>query len=287
MSGECREYGGFREGGGDRATGKRGRRQQRPDPADGPVAEFAHALCELKEEAGDPSYDRMRTEFGAIASKSALSAAARGRDLPSWETTWEFVRSLAIGALGQESEAVRQEWSERWEKARFASTEAAAAPSVEEPAAPRKTFWRRPKTLVATAVVAGGVGLGVWLVLPPTRPVPGDASVLVGEAVPDGTPIRAGESFVKTWEVRNVGQVRWKDRYLEQAYRQGDANCTAPQRVSIAVVEPGQLARLSVPVEAGGKPGQCKIAWKMVDGDGRPYFPTELRPVFLDVTVLP
>src|SRR4051812_22048250 len=67
---------------------KRGRRAHRPDPDGGPVAGFAHALLVLKETAGDPSYDRMRTEFGAVASKSALAAAARGLQLPSWETTW-------------------------------------------------------------------------------------------------------------------------------------------------------------------------------------------------------
>lgn len=72
-----------------------------------------HRLCELKEAAGDPSYDRMRAEFGAAASKSALSAAAGCRDLPSRETTWEFVRSLAVNALGQDAEDVRRKWTAR------------------------------------------------------------------------------------------------------------------------------------------------------------------------------
>ncbi|MFD2469726.1 NBR1-Ig-like domain-containing protein [Amycolatopsis silviterrae] len=96
---------------------RRGRRHIVPDAGAGPVARFACALLDLKREAGDPSYDRMRTELGAAASKSALSAATRGRSAPSWPTTWEFVRSLAVTSLGRDEEAVRREWLERWEEA--------------------------------------------------------------------------------------------------------------------------------------------------------------------------
>ncbi|WP_406642570.1 NBR1-Ig-like domain-containing protein [Amycolatopsis sp. WGS_07] len=96
---------------------RRGRRHIVPDAGAGPVARFARALLDLKREAGDPSYDRMRTELGAAASKSALSAATRGRSAPSWPTTWEFVRSLAVTSLGRDEESVRREWRERWEEA--------------------------------------------------------------------------------------------------------------------------------------------------------------------------
>ena len=119
---------------------KRGRRARRPDPDDGPVAAFAHALLTLKESAGDPSYDRMRVEFGAMASKSALSAAARGVVLPSWETTWEYVRSLAVTALGQDEQETRNAWRARWESARAAEEsgrcqdEPAKVAPVREPA---------------------------------------------------------------------------------------------------------------------------------------------------------
>lgn len=96
---------------------RRGRKHIVPDAGAGPVARFARALLDLKREAGDPSYDRMRTELGAVASKSALSAATRGRSAPSWPTTWEFVRSLAVIGLGRDEETVRREWLARWEEA--------------------------------------------------------------------------------------------------------------------------------------------------------------------------
>lgn len=262
---------------GDEAARKRGRKQQRPDPQESPIAEFAWRLCELKEAAGDPSYDRMRSEFGAMASKSALSAAARGRDLPSWETAWEFVRSLAVGVLGQDEDVVRREWSLRWESARTAKE------PDPEPVEPVRRRW--PKWLVAGAVGVLVVAGVVWWSWPEERPIPGDASLMLSETVPDGTEFAMRQTFVKTWEVRNVGREPWEGRYLAQVFREGDAACTAPQRVSVGEVAPGDTVTLAVPVFTGEEPGRCKIAWKMVDEDGRQYFPEDLRPVFFDIQI--
>ncbi|WP_233576275.1 NBR1-Ig-like domain-containing protein [Saccharopolyspora rhizosphaerae] len=269
---------------GDDVARKRGRKQQRPDPQESPVAEFAWRLCELKEAAGDPSYDRMRTEFGAMASKSALSAAARGKDLPSWETAWEFARCLAVGVLGQDEDAVRREWSLRWEAARTAKDPEPDPPQEPSPAAPQA---RRPKWLVAAVVVVLVVAGAVWWAWPEERPIPGDASLMLSETVPDGTEFATRQNFVKTWEVRNVGREPWEGRYLAQVFREGDAACAAPQRVSVGDVEPGSTVVLAVPVFTGEETGRCKIGWKMVDEDGRQYFPEDLRPVFFDIQVLP
>ncbi|MEU6714462.1 NBR1-Ig-like domain-containing protein [Nonomuraea sp. NPDC046802] len=102
----------------DEGTGsRRGRRPIRPAPESGPVALLAHRLWQLKEEAGDPSFADMASRLGAAASKSSLAAAARGSTLPSWETTWEFVRVLAVDRLGRDPEEVRREWRAHWQRA--------------------------------------------------------------------------------------------------------------------------------------------------------------------------
>jgi hypothetical protein len=88
----------------------------------------------LKQAAGDPSYDRMRDELGALASKSALSAAARGDRLPSWDTAWEFARVLAVGVLGQDEDRARRYWRAAWETA--AHPEPAPAPEPQPAPAP-------------------------------------------------------------------------------------------------------------------------------------------------------
>jgi hypothetical protein len=136
---------------------------------------------------------------------------------------------------------------------------------------------------VAVLVVIGAV----WWWMPEQRPIPGDASLMLSETVPDGTEFAMRQNFAKTWEVRNVGREPWEGRYLAQVFREGDAACTAPQRVSVGDVSPGETVRLAVPVFTGNEPGRCKIAWKMVDEDGRQFFPEDLRPVFFDIQIRP
>ncbi|WP_106396592.1 NBR1-Ig-like domain-containing protein [Actinocorallia populi] len=88
----------------------------RPDPAEGPVAAFADRLWRLKVEAGDPSFAEMSSRLGAAASKSSLAAAAQGRTLASWGTTWEFVRVLAVERLGRDAAETEREWRELWRR---------------------------------------------------------------------------------------------------------------------------------------------------------------------------
>ncbi|MWK35134.1 transcriptional regulator [Actinomadura sp. J1-007] len=119
-----------------RDGGRRGRRSRRPDPGEGPAAALAERLWRLKKEAGDPSYAEMSSALGAAASKSSLAAAARGRGLPTWGTTWEFVRVLAVDRLGADPERTEREWRAYWEEARDALTaaeDAAALPTGTDP----------------------------------------------------------------------------------------------------------------------------------------------------------
>ncbi|GAA3990266.1 hypothetical protein GCM10022247_06160 [Allokutzneria multivorans] len=124
-------------GGETTKAGRRGRTSKAPEGAE-PAAVFARQLWELKQLAGDPSYDTMRQDHGALASKSALSAAARGAQLPSWDTTWEFVRPLAVGVLGQDEQRVHAQWRQRWDQAN-AKAAPVEVPSV--PPRPRRRAW--------------------------------------------------------------------------------------------------------------------------------------------------
>ncbi|WP_233157115.1 MULTISPECIES: NBR1-Ig-like domain-containing protein [Amycolatopsis] len=256
---------------------RRGRVASCPDPAAGPVAAFAHRLWALKRSAGDPSYDRMRTELGALASKSALSAAARGQRLPSWDTTWEFVRVLAVGVLGEHEDEVRARWRADWERVRDGAAKRSPAPR------------RRGRLVVlaaaATVVLAIGVVAGVAVLRTPepvttqaaTLPplIPGDASEFIADVtVPDGTVVPTGARFVKTWEFRNTGTVPWVDRALrrEAGFGPGDG-CQTPAVVPVPETPPGQSVRVSVEVRAPDEPGYCQVYFKMTDSAGRLLLP--------------
>ncbi|SFW65458.1 NBR1-Ig-like domain-containing protein [Amycolatopsis australiensis] len=270
----------------ERTPGRRGRVALGPAEETGPVAAFARRLWELKRAAGDPSYDRMRDQLGALASKSALSAAARGRHLPSWETTWEFVRVLAVGVLGQDETAARLEWRGRWEQAREPSAPEALAP---EPAPPRRR-WAAYGLAGAVAIVLVVAVLlvfgGAFSVEEPAAA--GDVSEFVADVtVPDGTAVPAGSRFVKTWELRNAGSVGWIGRYLVRSGSFGSpGECRTPGRVPIPFTAPGEHVRISVDVQAPPAPGHCQVYWKMADAEGHLLLP-DARAVFFSVRIVP
>ncbi len=76
------------------------------DPAAGPVERFATELRALRALAGDRPFWKMARQ--CAASKSALAAAAAGRQLPSRNVTREFVRACGGDWAW---------WSERWTQA--------------------------------------------------------------------------------------------------------------------------------------------------------------------------
>jgi hypothetical protein len=274
---------------------RRGRKHIVPDAADGPAARFARDLLELKAIAGNPSYDRMRAELGAAASKSTLSAATRGRALPSWETTWEFVRSLAVTAGGADQDAVRKEWRFRWETANADLADPAPKPEPA-PAVPRRT---RRVVLAVAAVVLLLVAAAVlvprlfrqvpsWGSHDP-YPLPGDASAFGGDGLsgdmtyPDGSEVVLGQTFTKVWRIKNTGTVSWHGRFFDIV---GGTTvlCESPTRVPVPDAGPGQMVAVSVQVTPKGT-GVCHVLWKMVDGAGALVFPDH-NGVFYDVKVI-
>jgi len=268
---------------------RRGRKHIVPDADDGPVARFARDLLELKELAGNPSYDRMRAELGAAASKSTLSAATRGRVLPSWETTWEFVRSLAGN-----SDEVRREWRFRWENANVEPVADEPEPVVE----PKPGNRRVAVLAIAVGVLVLAAGavlvprlfrqLPTWGARDP-YPLPGDSSSFGGDGLsgdmtfPDGSEVPVGRTFTKVWRLKNTGSVAWHDRFLEIAGGT-TMQCVSASRAAVPDAEPGQMIAVSVAVTPTAT-GVCHVLWKMVDATGALVFPDH-NGVYYDVKVI-
>ena len=117
--------------------------------------------------------------------------------------------------------------------------------------------------------------------------IPGDASRFVGDVtIPDGTRVKVGAHFVKVWAFKNVGSVAWHHRFLAPSQPAADdEDCRVPSRVEIGDTLPGEQVMISVPVTAPSRPGRCWVSWKMVDEQGRAYFPSR-RPVYFLVKVI-
>jgi len=105
-------------------------RPEKPITDEGPVAQFALQLRDLRHQAGSPTYRALseRTHY----SPTVLSQAAAGRSLPSWSVVHALVR-----ACGGDVD----EWRGRWSKAHeglllAASRETSADTSATVPPPP-------------------------------------------------------------------------------------------------------------------------------------------------------
>ncbi len=93
-------------------------------------------------------------------------------------------------------------------------------------------------------------------------PIPGGgddrAEFVLDVTIPDGTSFSAGDSFVKTWRIKNIGTSTWTDDY-DLVFYSGDQMSAPPALPLPETVEPGQTVDLALaltaPQESGLKRG--------------------------------
>lgn len=102
--------------------------------------------------------------------------------------------------------------------------------------------------------------------------------------IPDGTSIPVDTTFVKTWRVKNTGQLVWKDRYLKRTTPKSDLVCSSPAMVPIPETAPGETVDISVTFTTPHLPGSCRTDWKSSDKNGNLHFP-DMHGLFSVVTV--
>jgi hypothetical protein len=80
--------------------------------------------------------------------------------------------------------------------------------------------------------------------------------------------------FQKTWRVHNSGTVPWIGRRLtREGAAAGIGIPSSPAFSPIPDTSPGQVVDITVPLMASRIDCPAQIRWKMVDPDGRQYFP--------------
>src|SRR5512140_532245 len=85
--------------------------------------------------------------------------------------------------------------------------------------------------------------------------------------IPDNTPMVSGQSFIKTWKVKNTGTCPWSVGF-RFAFTSGDA-MSGLSVVLNAAVAPGATVDLSVPMIApAGKTGAVRGNWRMTTVSG-------------------
>jgi hypothetical protein len=90
-------------------------------------------------------------------------------------------------------------------------------------------------------------------------------------SVPDGSNFRPGESFTKTWRLKNIGTCTWTTSYL-LVFSKGDF-MEAPSSVFSLYreVKPGETIDLGVPLKAPASPGHYRGYWMLKSGTGNVF----------------
>ena len=143
---------------------------------------------------------------------------------------------------------------------------------------PTATSTTAPPTATLTITPAAptetpaGMGPSATKVSIPTQP-PGtttdDAKFISDVTIPDGTTLRAGEQFTKTWRFQNTGKTTWTKDYSIQ-YLEGNLLGKSGSLTFNLVqdVAPGEFADISVPFTAPTTPGTYSSYWKLLSANG-------------------
>jgi hypothetical protein len=96
-------------------------------------------------------------------------------------------------------------------------------------------------------------------VVPAAKPQHGLACV-ADVTVFDGTRMRPGYEFTKTWRVRNTGASDWAEGYELAAA--GDNSLGGPAGVPLPALQSGREANVSIDLVAPSTVGPCRAAWQ-------------------------
>ena len=110
--------------------------------------------------------------------------------------------------------------------------------------------------------------IDVRVVAAPGRARP--AATFVGDvSVPDGTRLKPGQTFSKTWRLRNGGASAWSQGFtLAPA---DDNPFGGPAAVPLPPVEPGRTADITAELTAPATLGHHRAAWQPRAADGAPF----------------
>ncbi len=125
------------------------------------------------------------------------------------------------------------------------------------------------KSTLTAALLVVVILFGMW---PATQPAAAatkcDWVQFVADiTVPDGTTYKAGDSFNKTWRVKNIGTCTWSTEY-SLVFVSG-AQMNAPSSVKLSKsVAPGQTIDLTVSMTAPNEAGTHRGNWQLKNAGG-------------------
>ena len=103
--------------------------------------------------------------------------------------------------------------------------------------------------------------------VPADKPDPCLFAKLVAETIPDGTEMKAGVVFTKTWVIENTGSCPWTSAY--RLVFNGGEQMGAPDSTLIGqAVEPGERVTISINLTAPSFTGSARSNWTLSTDHG-------------------
>jgi hypothetical protein len=96
-----------------------------------------------------------------------------------------------------------------------------------------------------------------------------NATYVADVTVPDHTHFEKGETFIKTWRVRNNGDCAWPED-ARLVFESG-ADLSAPASVDVGTLDAGGETEISVDMAAPDSDGDFTGVWRMAQGDGTTF----------------
>ena len=93
-------------------------------------------------------------------------------------------------------------------------------------------------------------------------PIPCNKPKFQSETIPDGTEMDPGETFVKSWRIKNDGTCAWNTNY-KLVFDSGDKMGGPSSKNLTNTIEPGEIANFSVNLTAPSTNGEYKGFWKL------------------------
>jgi len=99
----------------------------------------------------------------------------------------------------------------------------------------------------------------------------------------DNTPVAPGESFTKTWLIKNIGSCSWGEGYrLVFSYGERMGGEAVPLEAAIA---PGQEVEVSVTFKAPDLAGTYFSSWTMQNALGIPFLGNDNKSLYVQIVV--
>lgn len=101
----------------------------------------------------------------------------------------------------------------------------------------------------------------------------------------DGSIVSPGQSFIKTWRIKNVGTCTWNSEY-QLVFDSGDAmSGPSYQQLTNIHIPPGETLDISVELTAPEAPGTYRGNWKFRDPHGNIFALTTDNPIWVEIKV--